>query len=129
MQSTENPVMVSVQASLDHHVGDGLDPANPETPHIFTSAFYGALGIWPSRDNIQSGADSNAFEDILLANLMGGSFELGHRIGEANWDLLKVGLTGKATDWVLKPDRPIAPLDRCYFDGKRGGLHRIEHQR
>jgi hypothetical protein len=119
MQSTENPVMLSVQASLDHHVGDGLDPR--VWKHlIFTSAFYGALGIWPSRDNIQSGADPNGFEDVLLANLMGGSIELGHRIGEANWDLLKK-VYREGDGLVLKPDRPIVPLDRCYFDGSAVG--------
>jgi hypothetical protein len=119
MQSTENPVMVSVQASLDHHVGDGLDPR--VWKHlIFTSAFYGALGIWPSRDNMQSGADPNAFEDVLLANLMGGSMELGHRIGEADWDLLKK-VYREGDGLVLKPDRPIVPLDRCYFDGSAVG--------
>lgn len=114
LQSTENPVMVSVQASHDHHVGD-RNEAMVWNHLLFTSAFYGAVGIWPSRDNIQSAADPNAFEDVLLANLMGGSMELGHRIGEANWDLLKK-VYREGDRLILKPDRPIVPLDRCYAD-------------
>ena len=99
MESTENPVMVSLQASEDHHVPMAepqQQPGNPDNhdPYfwkqvIFTSAFYGALGIWPSRDNIQTIADPNAFEDTLLANLLAGSIQLGHRIGECNLALLR----------------------------------------
>ena len=51
---------------------------------------------------------------------MGGSMELGHRIGEANWDLLKK-VYREGDGLVLKPDRPIVPLDRCYFDGSAVG--------
>jgi hypothetical protein len=143
MESAENPVMVSLQGSWDHHVG--MAEPNKPTPQgpskeykdedpfvwkhlIFTSAFYGAVGIWPSRDNIQTIADPNAFEDTLLANLLGGSIQLGHRIGECNFDLLRHTYR-EGDGLVLKPDRPIVPLDRCYSEGcavgytvsKRGG--------
>ncbi len=122
LESTEDPVMVSLQGSHDHHVK--IRPPTREEDRndafvwkhlLFASAFYGSVGIWPSRDNIQTVADPNAFEDLLLANLMGGSMELGHRIGEANWDLLKK-VYREGDGLVLKPDRPIAPLDRCYLD-------------
>jgi hypothetical protein len=124
LQSSENPIMVSLQGSDDHHVGMA-EPTPKSEPtsdqgvwnhHIFVSAFYGALGIWPCRDNVQTGADPNAFEDLLLANLLGGSVELGHRIGEADWDLIR-RVYREGDGLVLKPDRPIAPLDRSYFDG------------
>jgi hypothetical protein len=127
LESTENPVMVSLQGSHDHHVK--IRPPTREEDRndafvwkhlLFASAFYGSVGIWPSRDNIQTVADPNAFEDLLLANLMGGSIELGHRIGEANWELLKK-VYREADGLVLKPDRPIAPLDRCYLDGSAVG--------
>jgi hypothetical protein len=126
MESTENPVVVSLQASEDHHVPMAEPHPQPDDPDnhdpffwkhmIFTSAFYGAVGIWPSRDNIQTIADPNAFEDTLLANLLGGSIQLGHRIGECNFDLLRH--TYRDGDGlVLKADRPIVPLDRCYQSG------------
>ncbi len=127
LESTENPVMVSLQGSHDHHVKIS-PPAREEDRNdafvwkhlLFASAFYGSVGIWPSRDNIQTVADPNAFEDLLLANLMGGLMELGHRIGEANWDLLKK-VYREGDGLVLKPDRPIVPLDRCYLDGSAVG--------
>jgi len=126
MESTENPVMVSLQATEDHHVPMAEPVKRPDNPDnhdpffwkqvIFTSAFYGAVGIWPSRDNIQTIADPNAFEDTLIANLLGGSIQLGHRIGECNFDLLRHTYR-EGDELILKPDRPIAPIDRCYQAG------------
>jgi hypothetical protein len=126
MESTENPVMVSLQATEDHHVPSAEpDVQTPDPDYhdpffwkhaIFFGAFYGALGIWPSRDNIQTLADPNAFEDTLLANLLGGSIQLGHRIGECNFDLLKKTYRD-GDELILKPDRPIVPIDRCYHSG------------
>lgn len=126
LQSTENPVMVSLQASEDHHVPmaePNPQPGNPDNhdPYfwkqmIFTGALYGALGIWPSRDNIQTVADPNAFEDVMLANLLGGSIQLGHRLGEVNYDLLSKTYR-QGDELILKADRPIQPLDRCYRNG------------
>jgi len=118
MESTENPIVVSVQGSWDHHLPT---PEQDDDPYvwrhlIFTSAFYGAVGIWPSRDNIQTVADPNGFEDLLLANLLGGEIQLGHRIGECNFDLVrKTYREGDAL--ILKADHPIVPLDRCYLEG------------
>lgn len=136
MQSTENPVMVSLQGTEDHHVSSAEPGWNFTTQHvgffgtnegdrgdpffwkqlIFTSALYGALGIWPSRDNIQTIADPNAYEDTLLANLIGGSIQLGHRLGECNYGLLRKAYR-EGDGLIFKPDRPIVPLDRCYIDG------------
>lgn len=123
MESTENPVIVSVQGSWDHHVPasepnrEGRDDDPFVWKHLmFTSAFYGAVGIWPSRDNIQTVADPNAFEDVLLANLLGGEIQLGHRIGECNFDLVRKTYR-EGDELILKADRPIAPLDRCYLEG------------
>jgi hypothetical protein len=118
MESTENPIVVSVQGSWDHHIPT---PEQDDDPYvwkhlIFTSAFYGAVGIWPSRDNIQTLADANAFEDVLLANLLGGEIQLGHKIGECNFDLVRKTYR-EGDELVLKADHPIRPLDRCYLEG------------
>lgn len=138
MESTENPTTVSLQGSWDHHAPEpvhrgGGAPSGDLTNWIvdaverssadpfvwghlmFASAFYGAVGIWPSRDNIQTMADANAFEDVLLANLLGGEIQLSHRIGECNFALVKRTYRD-ADGLILKPDRPIAPLDRCYIE-------------
>jgi hypothetical protein len=133
LQSTENPIVTSLQGSLDHHVAS----AEPHPQHqdddpfawkhlIFTSAFYGAVGIWPSRDNIQTVADPNAYEDMLLANLLGGEIQLGHRIGQCDFELVR--RTYREGDClVLKPDRPIVPLDRCYIQGGVVGYSESSH--
>jgi hypothetical protein len=119
--------VVSVQGSWDHHVpasepkGKGHDDDPYVWKHlIFTSAFYGAVGIWPSRDNIQTVADPNAFEDVLMANLLGGEIQLGHRIGECNFDLVRKTYR-EGDQLILKADRPIVPLDRCYLEGCSAG--------
>jgi hypothetical protein len=122
LQSTENPIVVSLQSSADHHVY----MAEPKPEHrdddpymwkqmIFASALYGAVGLWPSRDNIQTVADPNAWEDLLMANLMGGEIQLGHRIGEADFALLRKTYRD-GDEVILKPDQPIEPLDRCYLE-------------
>jgi hypothetical protein len=123
LQSTENPIVTSLQGSWDHHVPSaGPHQQSPDDdPYvwkhlIFTSAFYGAVGIWPSRDNIQTVADPNAYEDVLLANLLGGEIQLGHRIGECNFDLVRKTCR-EGDGLILKPDRPITPIDRCYLEG------------
>ena len=118
MESTENPIVVSVQGSWDHHIPTREQDDDPYVwKHlIFTSAFYGAVGIWPSRDNIQTMTDANAFEDVLLANLLGGEIQLGHRIGECNFDLVRKTYR-EGDQLILKADHPIVPLDRCYLEG------------
>ena len=123
MESTENPTVVSLQGSWDHHVypTEPTPENRDDDPYVwkhllFSSAFYGAVGIWPSRDNIQTGTDPNAWEDVLIANLLGGEIQLGHRIGECNFELLR--RTYREGDGlILKPDRPVTPLDRCYHEG------------
>jgi hypothetical protein len=122
LESTENPIVVSLQGGSDHHVHTA-EP-NPthtdEDPYMwkqmtFGSALYSAVGLWPSRDNIQSVADPNALEDMLFANLLGGEIQLGHRIGEADFALI-ARTYREGDDLILKPDRPIVPLDRCYHE-------------
>ncbi len=123
MESTENPIVISVQGTHDHHA----PMTEPKPTHssddvfawkhlMFTDAFYGVVGLWPSRDNIQTEGDPNAWEDILMANLAGGEIQLGHRIGECNFDLVRKTYR-EGDELILKPDHPIVPLDRCYLEG------------
>ena len=132
MESTENPIIVSVQGSWDHHVytSEPKEQGRDDDPYawkhlLFTSAFYGAVGIWPSRDNIQTVADPNAFEDVLLANLLGGEIQLGHRIGECNFNLVRKTYR-EGDGLILKADHPIVPLDRCYVEGCAAGYSTSE---
>lgn len=141
LQSTENPMVISLQGSLDHHVpvtdpnktyrtvtiGDYPEEDFFAWKHlIFSSAFYGAVGLWPSRDNIQTLADPNAYEDVLLANLLGGEIQLGHRIGECDFDLVRKTYR-EGDNLILKADRPIAPLDLCYRAACAAGYTESEH--
>jgi hypothetical protein len=71
-------------------------------------------------------ADPNAFEDVLLANLLGGEIQLGHRIGECDFDLLKKTYRD-ADGLILKADRPIVPLDHCYHERCAVGFTQSEH--
>lgn len=123
MESTENPTVISVQGTHDHHA----PMTEPKPTHssddafawkhlMFTDAFYGAVGLWPSRDNIQTEGDPNAWEDILMANLTGGEIQLGHRIGECNFELVRKTYR-EGDELVLKPCHPVVPLDRCYLTG------------
>jgi hypothetical protein len=133
LQSTENPIVTSLQGSWDHHVpsAEPHQQFQDDDPYvwkhlIFTSAFYGAVGIWPSRDNIQAVADPNAYEDVLLANLLGGEIQLGHRIGECNFKLVQKTYR-EGDGLILKPDRPITPIDRCYLEGGVVGYTESSH--
>jgi hypothetical protein len=136
LQSTENPTVVSLQGTEDHHVPMTEPDPQPGDPDyydpffwkqaLFGSAFYSAVGLWPSRDNIQTVADPNAFEDTLLANLLGGSMQLGHRIGEFNLDLLRKTFRD-GDQLILKPDRPVTPLDQCYHSGCALGYTQSNH--
>jgi hypothetical protein len=123
MQSTENPIVISLQGGSDHHVY----MAEPHPTHrdddpydwkqmMFGSALYSAVGLWPSRDNVQTVVDPNAWENLLFANLLGGEIQLGHKIGQADFDLI-ARTYRDGDDLVLKPDRPIVPLDECYHTG------------
>jgi hypothetical protein len=123
MQSTENPLVISLQGGSDHHVYmTELHPKHQDDdPYdwkqmMFGSALYSAVGLWPSRDNIQTVLDPNAWENMLFADLLGGEIQLGHKIGEADFSLIaKTYRDGD--DLILKPDRPIVPLDSCYHTG------------
>jgi hypothetical protein len=123
MESTENPIVVSLQAGADHHVymAEAKPVRKDEDPYawnqmIFGSSLYGAVGLWPSRDNIQTVADPNAWEDVLIANLLGGEIQMSHRIGEADYTLIQKTYR-EGDGLILKPDRPIVPIDRCFHEG------------
>jgi hypothetical protein len=123
MESTENPTVISVQGSHDHHapMTEPKPKHSDDDPFVwkhlmFADAFYGAVGLWPSRDNIQTQGDPNAWEDLLVANLAGGEIQLGHRIGECNFDLVRKTYR-EGDELILKADHPLVPLDRCYLEG------------
>ena len=63
---------------------------------------------------------------MLLANLLGGEIQLGHRIGECNFDLVRKTYR-EGDGLILKPDRPIAPIDPCYLQGGAVGYTESTH--
>ena len=85
---------------------------------LMTNALARALGLWPFKDVFFSAAgeglegDSHADVESLLAALSGGPVGVGDRIGCTNRE--RVLRTCRADGVLVKPDLPIAALDRCY---------------
>jgi hypothetical protein len=116
LETAENPAAISLQAIADHHPSheDGGCGANLRS-FLYSGALYGALGLWPARDNVQTRNDADAYEDVLVANLSGGPVQLGHEAGRADAGLL-FRTFREGDGLLLKPDRPICPIDRCFVD-------------
>ncbi|HCT72308.1 MAG TPA: hypothetical protein DF409_16535, partial [Bacteroidales bacterium] len=116
LETVENPAVISLQAIADHHpsASDGGCGSNLRS-FIYSSLLYGALGLWPARDNIQTMNDADAYEDVLVANLSGGPIQLGHEIGKADLGLLRQTFR-EGDGLLLKPDRPLCPIDACFID-------------
>lgn len=116
LETTENMAVVSLQAISDHYIceKDGGCGANLRS-FIFSSMLYNALGLWPARDNIQTMADADAYQDILVANLSGGPIQLGHELGKADLSLLRKTFR-EGDGLLLKPNRPLTPIDRCFIE-------------
>jgi len=116
LETTENMASVSLQGIADHYKSekDGGCGKNLKS-FIYSSTLYGALGLWPARDNIQTNNDADAYEDLLVANLSGGPIQLGHEIGKADIDLLKKTFR-EGDGLILKPDRPISPIDKYFLE-------------
>jgi len=81
---------------------------------LLTSQLAGALGFWPWAD-VATSQDVNA---ILLQALSAGPVGFGDAIGKENsQNLMQVA---RADGVLVKPDAPLAPVDKDYLDGALG---------
>ncbi len=86
---------------------------------LLTNALARALGLWPFKDVFLSSAlgdgidgDPHAEAEALLAALSAGPVGLGDRAGRSDREL--VLRTCRADGVLIKPDAPIAAIERCF---------------
>jgi hypothetical protein len=94
---------------------------------LYGNALARALGLWPFKDVFLSEArgggldgDPHAELEALLAALSGGPVGIGDRIGRTDRGV--VMRTCRADGVLVKPDAPLAALERCF----RAHAHRAE---
>jgi hypothetical protein len=94
---------------------------------LYGNALARALGLWPFKDVFLSSAhgtgldgDRHAELEALLAALSGGPVGIGDRLGRTDREV--VMRTCRADGVLVKPDAPIAALERCF----RAHAHRAE---
>ena len=87
---------------------------------LYGNALARALGLWPFKDVFLSrrdgaGLDGDPLAEIeaLLAALSAGPVGLGDRLGRTDPEL--VLRTCRSDGVLVKPDVPLAALDRCYL--------------
>jgi hypothetical protein len=92
---------------------------------LYGNALARALGLWPFKDVFLSSAqgegldgDRHAELEALLAALSGGPVGIGDRLGRTRREV--VMRTCRADGVLVKPDAPLAALERCF----RGHAHR-----
>ena len=86
---------------------------------LYGNAFARALGLWPFKDVFLSSRDGEGLDgdphaelEALLASLSAGPVGIGDRVGRTDRSL--VMRTCRADGVLVKPDAPLAPLERCF---------------
>jgi hypothetical protein len=105
--------VTSIRTSGDH--GYMVGPEVLWAWFLHTNVMARALGLWPYKDVFHSGRGS-ATRDVeaLLAALSAGPVGIGDRIGEADVEVVRRAC--RADGVLVRPDVPIAALDRAAFD-------------
>jgi hypothetical protein len=87
---------------------------------LYGNAFARALGLWPYKDVFLSrrdgsGLDGDALAEVeaLLAALSAGPVGIGDRLGRTDPELVR--RTCRSDGVLVKPDVPLAALERCYL--------------
>jgi hypothetical protein len=117
MESVHLSAIASIRTSGDYRYL--FDNALNWVWFLHGNALARALGLWPykdvflSHDRTPEGfGDSLGEAEALLAALSGGPVGIGDQIGHTQTEL--VLRTCRADGVLVKPDLPIAALDRCY---------------
>lgn len=87
---------------------------------LYGNAFARALGLWPFKDVFLSRSDGSGLDgdplaeiEALLSALSAGPVGIGDRLGRT--DPARVLRTCRADGVLVKPDVPLAALERCYL--------------
>ncbi len=87
---------------------------------LYGNALARSLGLWPFKDVFLSRSDATGLDgdplaeiEALLSALSAGPVGIGDRLGRT--DLARVRRTCRADGVLVKPDVPIAALERCYL--------------
>jgi hypothetical protein len=108
--------VTSIRTSGDH--GYLVGPELLWAWFMQTNVMARALGFWPYKDVFHSGADGEFAAtregEALFAALSAGPVGVGDRIGTA--DVALIRRTCRADGVLVRPDVPIAAIDRAAFD-------------
>lgn len=126
------------------HLMDAVDRASPTTirtstdyrPDISKETFWpafhtvnllaAAVGLWPFKDNFRS-SEAHGEAEALVSALSAGMVGVGDGIGLLRRDILL--RTCRADGLLLKPDRPVTPLDAMFLPHARPYLTSTESRR
>ncbi len=105
--------VTSIRTSGDH--GYLVGPEVLWAWFLHTNVLARALGLWPYKDVFHSEAGSETREvEALLSALSGGPVGVGDRVGAA--DPAVIRRTCRADGVLVRPDVPVAAIDRAWFD-------------
>lgn len=105
--------VTSIRTSGDH--GYMVGPEVLWAWFLHTNVMARALGLWPYKDVFQSTPRSETREvEALLAALSAGPVGIGDRVGDADVELIR--RTCRADGVLVRPDVPVAAIDRAAFD-------------
>jgi hypothetical protein len=105
--------VTSIRTSGDH--GYLVGPEILWAWFLHCNVMARALGLWPYKDVFHSAPTSDTRDvEALLSAMSAGPVGVGDRIGEADIDLIR--RTCRADGVLVRPDVPIAAIDRAFFD-------------
>jgi hypothetical protein len=112
-QATQLQQVSSIRTSGDH--GYLVGPEFLWAWFLHTNVMARALGLWPYKDVFHAALESEHREiEALLSALSAGPVGIGDRAGAA--DVAVVRRTCRADGVLVRPDVPIAAIDRAVFD-------------
>jgi hypothetical protein len=110
--------VVAIRTSGDYRYLSGN--ASHWVRFLYTNALARALGLLPFKDVFLTARDADGLDgdphaeaEAMLAALSAGPVGIGDRIGRTDPDLVR--RTCRADGLLVKPDLPIAALERCFL--------------
>lgn len=124
LDSLRRPAVTTIRTSTDYQ------------PSVSKETYYGqfhtinmlaaAVGLWPFKDNFHSSED-HAEAEALISTLSAGMLGAGDQIGVADKALIMRSC--RADGLLLKPDRPVTPIDAMFLEHQRPYITATESKR